>query len=811
MTLPVKTTGRERLRRFRKRLAHEVFHVGWTLLKIIVALIAFLWLIGLPGSWFVNRMTSNEDPFTLGIRRVTWNPMRGIIAHRVTIHARDASRPATLVAAEVCIKPDYQKLWQRDYHVQSIDVAHGKLEVTLPADGLYEADELSLSEIDATIAFGDVTSMSGYLKAGRDINMHLLGDVKAPPSTTAAPSPMKQLDLTMDQIRASPEIVREILLRLDELEEPSATMAILRFHAEPTNPSNTVVRFEWQPRDLRYRGYAISAGLIELGYSNQTFSIDRIQLESNGRTLLAEGTYLLTNDTITARIYGDLSPETIAANLPQRLRDMVDRSGLKWEGTLHAEGWIGPCPIAEATKNWSAWLTLEEGALNDVPIERFFTSVKRTPEELHVDEGIFEGGSGPGRGAIRFDAKHDVAKQQLDGTLDINMELDQLSAVLPPGLHDVASMFTINDAPVRFTGTFSMPTDDSDQLHVQGDISGTNFSFRSVPLTGADIHLVYSNNVVTLDPFIASTATGGVRGSLVLDFNTEIYDIDLDVSANPHRVAPMAGKHFATYFDPYLFSDDILIRVQGRVDVAKDDLTDLFINASGRRIGYQKLMSDHLLMQAHRTPGRLHITNIVASMAQGTITGNVIITHLPKKDLYELDLFATNIALDALGTMFNPDSSNKYEGALSGHVQLKGPFPDRPGWTEMSGTGRVMIENGRLLLIPVFGGLSTLLEKIYPGLGFSEQNFAESSLEFMDGKIVMEDLTITGNLVSLAANGSYDWSNQLNYDVIVQPFRGGAIASAVRVVTMPISKLLEFKVTGSLTNPVWNAANLPLM
>lgn len=800
------------LRNVLARMVRETSHIAWTGLKFIVAIVAMAWLVGLPGNWLIARLNIRAEPFELRVQRITWNPLKGIIAHRVDILEQTPARAKLFTADDVIIQPDYHRLWQGTFVSRRLDIRKGHITVAMTSADAGEPAGLDVRDIDAAIVVDESsTTLGGFLTAGSGIIMQWQSRIAHVPGDLSARSPTESFAQIVEQIHAAPAWLREIIRQLHQIENPAASIARLNIDIQPEHPELTTATFAWQPRDLRYRGYAVNAGLIELNYSNRVVSIGRLQLATEDRTLLAEGTYQVTNDIIQARIYGEVIPDLMAAGLPPAIRKPVEELGLKWEGTMHAEGWIGPCPLADIAHHWSAWVTIEQGQLNELPVDRFFASIKKTQDGLKVEEGLLEGGTGPGRGTVRFDIAHDQASGMLDGNLALGIEMRQLDAILPPGLRNVASMFEIIEQPVVFNGTFSLPVSKPDDVVVRGAITGSNFFFRTTAVSGAEIQLLYTNNIVMLDPFVAMTATGGVRGSLVLDFNDDIYDIALDVDANPHRVSPMAGESFARHFDPYVFSDDLLIRVQGRVDVRHDAATDLMINASGRRIGYGGLMADHILMQAHRTPGLLQITNIVATIAGGTATGTLEIAHRPDTDYYSLDMCASNIPMDDLIGMLNPATTNRYEGTIGGCVELNGPFPDTPDFKNLRGQGYAIVDQGRLLLIPIFGGLSTLLGKIYPGLGFSEQTHAEADLVFRDGKIIMDNVAISGNLLSLSAKGNYRWNDELDYDVLVQPLRDGVIASAVRVVTLPISKLLEFNVTGSVTNPLWNAVNLPLL
>jgi hypothetical protein len=273
----------------------------------------------------------------------------------------------------------------------------------------------------------------------------------------------------------------------------------------------------------------------------------------------------------------------------------------------------------------------------------------------------------------------------------------------------------------------------------------------------------------------------------------------------------MIGTNALKYFNPYHFSDDILVKVNGLIDARDDSHTDLSVSLSGRNIGITNIATfDRVSALAHRGTGKLAISNILAHTCQGTITGSLDIVHRKTGNLFDARLSFNDLSFDEAVAMLGKQPTNRYEGRISGETFLKGKFPDAPAWKNLSGTGSFVISDGRLMHIPLFGGLSDLLSKLLPGLGFSEQNHLKASITFKDGAMYTDDLRLSGNMITITGRGSYNWMDDLDLYVQVRPFRDGSLASLVRVVTMPISYMLEFKATGPRKNPSWRPAKLPL-
>ena len=154
--------------------------------------------------------------------------------------------------------------------------------------------------------------------------------------------------------------------------------------------------------------------------------------------------------------------------------------------------------------------------------------------------------------------------------------------------------------------------------------------------------------------------------------------------------------------------------------------------------------------------------------------------------------------------------ADPYEGRLSLQMRLAGPV-DSNTLARIAGTGRLRIVKGRIFQIPLFGGLSDQLGKIIPGLSMvMRQTDARARFVIHDGKISANEILIEGDILSLRANGDYHLDGRLDFKVQITLLRQHTLlGSLVRIATMPVSKILEFELTGTLAEPRWRLAYMP--
>lgn len=803
-------------RLFISRHLHGFVHLAWMTLKTAAVVLFLLWTLGIPGVLLSPYLQSYVTPYQVTVSRITLHPAKGIVVRGIElVDSTIATSPVARITTCV-VRPSYRRLLRGEFDVRSVRWSGGRIALhqkdTLAerpegdtlvdhVNGeLIHRDHEAVLRIDAVSDIGARYRIDGRIGFG------------APGATPPGEGPgwsiaLRNIHHALFESPAWLTFVRDRFGEMDFAEPPRLDIA---FDHDPRRAEPLTASLAYRAPAFVYYGQPFDGIGIDLVRSNGLIEITRAEVRQGAQRLLLTGSYAPSNELFTAHLYSDLPASAAVPFLPLGWREKAERWGLAIDGAMQTEAWIGPCPIAEVPRSWGGWAIVADGRLNEFPIERAFASFKRQQDRLTIEDAQLAGGRGIGRGELGFSLVADQARRTLEGTCDLSFELRQLDAILPRGLRRVARFFEIETRPVAFTGSFTTPLDDPDRTVVTGLINGTNGAFRGASLTGFNTGLVYSNNHVRLDPFHVTCATGAVRGSLDLDLKRELYRVDLEITTDPRSVALMGGTNLARYFKPYHFTDDIRAVATGLIDARHDRETDLAVQLGGRGIGYGPFTFDRIAAQARRIPGSLLISNITGAIYNGAVTGRVEVSLADTGDRFRAGVAATNVSLDLLAAALTRQPTNQYEGIIAAHVDLAGDVPEPAGWPGLTGDGTVVIEQGRLLRIPVFGGLSTLLEKIYPGLGFSEQNRLEATLRFAEGAVITDDLRLSGNLVSLSADGRYRWSDDLDFDIKVHPFRDGSVASVLRIVTLPLSFILELELTGPLRNPRWRAANLPL-
>ena len=147
-------------------------------------------------------------------------------------------------------------------------------------------------------------------------------------------------------------------------------------------------------------------------------------------------------------------------------------------------------------------------------------------------------------------------------------------------------------------------------------------------------------------------------------------------------------------------------------------------------------------------------------------------------------------------------------GETVGKLEFRFPRAMTNNYELLNGEGHVKVENGRLMRLNLFAGLTELLAEHVPGISsLVDQSHASADYRIENGVIKSEDIFIEGDIFSINMSGQFDATkDELDFTVKVLFTRKDSLMGKyfIRPVTWPFTKLLmEFRLTGSSSDPQW--------
>jgi hypothetical protein len=182
------------------------------------------------------------------------------------------------------------------------------------------------------------------------------------------------------------------------------------------------------------------------------------------------------------------------------------------------------------------------------------------------------------------------------------------------------------------------------------------------------------------------------------------------------------------------------------------------------------------------------------------VAGNADFSFLPEKgSLFTFNVIGADVDLHTFVQQTGL-KTNKLEGNLSGELHItRGTSED---WRSVDGNGIVQLKDGLIWDIPIFGVFSPVLNSVIPGLGNSRAKEGTASFIITNGTIYSKDLEIRATAMRMQYQGTVDLRQHVDGRMEAELLRDiPAIGFIISKVLWPVTKLFEYRITGTLGDP----------
>jgi hypothetical protein len=353
---------------------------------------------------------------------------------------------------------------------------------------------------------------------------------------------------------------------------------------------------------------------------------------------------------------------------------------------------------------------------------------------------------------------------------------------------------------------------DYDGIGATGRVALTNFTVRGQSMDSVTVAFSYTNRMLEFFNLClwrgAQTMTAGL---ITLDFNRKLISFKNGYStADPAAITIAIGPKTAQIMAPYHFLQPPTVFVEGCVPlhdvngVHDVDGADLRFDVVGG-VPFQclKLRAARVTGTVHWLGETLILTNVAAELYGGVGNGFANFDFRVPHDGadYQFTAAVTNINLHALAADLS-SPTNHLEGALSGRIVVT--RADSRDWRTLDGFGQARLRDGLIWDIPLFGILSQVLNAVVPGMGLGSSRATDATAAFAitNGVIYSDSLEINTTMTRLQYTGTVDLRGNVNARVTAQLLHNlWIVGPIISTIFTPVTKLFEYKVTGTLENP----------
>jgi hypothetical protein len=343
---------------------------------------------------------------------------------------------------------------------------------------------------------------------------------------------------------------------------------------------------------------------------------------------------------------------------------------------------------------------------------------------------------------------------------------------------------------------------DYDSIGAAGRMALTNFTIRGETVGSVESTFRYTNRFLEFfQPHLQTGAQTMTADGIAVDFNLwRIYFTNGFSTADPGVVTRAIGPKVGKIMEPYRLGQPYTVRVNGYAPLRNVDDADLRFDVDNASFEVLKLKTPRITGEIRWLGQTLILTNLTASFYGGDANGFARFDFRPKEGA---DFgFTANVKNADLHLLANDLSSptNHLEGALSGRFVMTSA--NSKDWRTWNGYGQANLHDGLIWDVPIFGILSPVLNTVTPGLGSSRATDATAQFAMTNGVAFSDNLEIRSTMTRLQYSGTVDLQSRVNAHVTAQLLRDTwVVGPLISTALWPVSKLFEYKITGTLEKP----------
>jgi hypothetical protein len=497
----------------------------------------------------------------------------------------------------------------------------------------------------------------------------------------------------------------------------------------------------------------------------------------------------------------------IGALLTEKSRAWIDQfqwsapPGVQMAGELRLPEWTNRQPDwrteVKPTIKLAGTVAITNGSYRGITADRVATRLAYTNHLWQLDDLTLDRPDGSLQVRLQSHELTHAYHVQVKGRLHPSALESQLDEKGRRGLGYIQS----ESAP-ELEGEVTGRWYERDTISARASVVWTNFSYRQQHMDRVEAAVTYSNLVLTaLNPRVERGTEIATADLLQFDFAAHLgYITNGFCDTDPMAIATVIGPKVAEAVAPYQFLKPPKARINGIIPLKGEKDADLHFDLEGGPFHWTLFKLPHVTGHVCWANESVILSNMTANFYGGEAAGNAWFD-VSQRGItpYGFQLNVTNVDLHALmADLHSP--SNQLEGTLTG--QLIVTEADTHNWDSWQGHGRVLLRDGMIWDSPIFGVMSSVMNSFVPGIGNSRASAARGSYIITNSVIHTKDLDIRASGMRLKYEGTVDFHTRVNARVEAELLRDAPFfGKAVSTVLTPLSKLFEYKVTGTLAKP----------
>lgn len=798
---------------FVRRLARAARRVLGILLVLLAALYGLVCRIGLPRN-FCDRIEARAREMGLDLRvnqiRPTWSGTVRLDGVRLA-PAGSAAIDARMERA--VIRFDLREALRGRAVPVEVSLAGGEIRVPLGEDAdsdLPEIFRVSVHQARVRRSGSRVqVDLSGGLLDGLALRISGSPDLAGWPGA----APRQNLRQTIDPwIGRAVPVLRAVRQVSDHIVWGDRAGILLEWSGGPDVPAGGELNVRAEGRNSFFYGQALEEWSVHAPVREGRIEPLDAEFACAGDRMRLRGRV----DTV-GRIL-DLSAEGTwnSASLLRRVRSWIPDEAARppdpvLRGSARIEIRTGEVAWTNAASSLAARIRIEDPAeFFGVPFSRLDLQVRRDGDRLLWNLAELELGWIAGSGRVTGDGSFCPATGELAGKASGTGDPAGVLAFMTPAeAHRFGNLRFLGEPP-RLSAEFRCVFGAEPRVELTGRVDGRDFVYQGTSVDEAGFDLSVRDETVRFDRLVVRRPEGELTGSVALFLREGQVGFDVQSRLDPDAVARVIGPATHRFIQQFRFEGPASVAGGGKLNYRNPVSGDLRLEVEAQRAGMDWALADQIACTLALSGRRLEFTGIRGQAYGGSLSGDAVID-LPaageERSSYTLRGEISNAEVARILRDIRPDvTPNPELGRVTLRTDMQGRIGEGCGPT-VRGTGSCEIRGSRLFSLPLLGGLSRIFSRIAPGFGYLSQSELTADCRIQDSRIHSRDLRLTGPLLSMRARGSLGFDLSLDYILEAQLLRRGPIAGTVRILTLPLTRLLEIELGGTVLEPRWRTRN----
>ncbi|PYI85851.1 MAG: hypothetical protein DME26_10035 [Verrucomicrobia bacterium] len=352
-----------------------------------------------------------------------------------------------------------------------------------------------------------------------------------------------------------------------------------------------------------------------------------------------------------------------------------------------------------------------------------------------------------------------------------------------------------------------------ERLGVVAKVAATNFTFREQDVQNCLTTIQFTNNLLVFTETQLQRSEGRATApSISYDFSEKkLFLTNVVGTLDQESVLKALGPKVARTLEPYRFSSPPTVRINGVMDLKKASSSDdAHFDIEGGPFLWKRYRLTRVAGRVDWVGDTLALTNVLGVFHNGEIHGHAFFDFTPTNgNNFSFHLALSEADLHSLMADLTI-KTNKLEGLLDGELTvISANTGELKSW---QGQGHVSLRDGLIWEIPIFGIFSSMLNLVPPEHNLGNGRARQGSATFLITNSVIQtrDLEVHMTGARLHYEGTVDFQGNVDGKMEAVPFRNIPIfGPIIKTVLLPVSKIFEYKITGTLSHPKRELVYLP--